>query len=46
LVASWYGMNFVHMPELAGPYNYYIVLGVTATACAGLFTILRRSRWL
>ncbi|MDP1698130.1 MAG: magnesium and cobalt transport protein CorA [Xanthomonadaceae bacterium] len=46
LVASWYGMNFVHMPELAGPYNYYIVLGVTASACAGLFTILRRSRWL
>lgn len=46
LVASWYGMNFVHMPELAGRYNYYIVLGVTATACGVLFAILRRARWL
>lgn len=46
LVASWYGMNFVHMPELAGPYSYYIVLGITATACGVLFAILRRARWL
>jgi magnesium transporter len=46
LVASWYGMNFAHMPELAGRFNYYIVVGITASACAGLFTILRRSRWL
>lgn len=46
LVASWYGMNFVHMPELAGRFNYYILIGVTATACGVLFAILRRSRWL
>lgn len=46
LVASWYGMNFVHMPELAGRFNYYILIGVTATACGVLFAILRRARWL
>jgi magnesium transporter len=46
LVTSWYGMNFVHMPELAGRYSYYIVIGTTALICTGLFAILRRARWL
>lgn len=46
LVASWYGMNFAHMPELAGRYNYYLVMGITAAACGGLFALLRRARWL
>jgi magnesium transporter len=46
LVASWYGMNFVHMPELAGPYAYPAVVGVTLTACIGLFAALKRARWL
>jgi len=46
LVASWYGMNFAHMPELAGRYNYYVVMGITVAACSGLFALLRRARWL
>ena len=46
LVASWYGMNFVHMPELPGRYSYYIVIGATAAICAGLFVALRRAKWL
>lgn len=46
LVASWYGMNFAHMPELAGRYAYYAVMTVTVTACVGLFALLRRARWL
>jgi magnesium transporter len=46
LVASWYGMNFVHMPELPGRYSYYVVIGVTAAICAGLFVALRRAKWL
>ncbi|MDX2299550.1 MAG: magnesium and cobalt transport protein CorA [Xanthomonadaceae bacterium] len=46
LVASWYGMNFTHMPELAGRYAYYAVVTITATACIGLFALLRRARWL
>lgn len=46
LVTSWYGMNFEHMPELAGPYSYWIVLGVTATICGGLFVTLKRAGWL
>ncbi len=46
LLTSWYGMNFEHMPELAGRYSYWIVLAVTIGICAGLYTLLRRARWL
>jgi magnesium transporter len=46
LIASWYGMNFKHMPELGGIYSYWIMIGVTALVCIGLFALLRRARWL
>lgn len=46
LVASWYGMNFVHMPELAGRWSYPIVATVTVIVVASLFRVLRRARWL
>ncbi|MGC4020003.1 MAG: CorA family divalent cation transporter [Muricomes sp.] len=25
LITGWYGMNFIHMPELASPYGYIII---------------------
>ena len=46
LVASWYGMNFVHMPELAGRYSYLALVGVTVSIVAGLFVVLRRAKWI
>ena len=46
LLTSWYGMNFEHMPELAGRYSYWVVIGVTATICGGLYALLRKARWL
>ncbi len=46
LIASWYGMNFVHMPELPGRYSYYIVIGVTVVVCTVLYRLLRRAKWL
>lgn len=46
LVASWYGMNFEHMPELAGRWSYLAAGGVTAGLAAGLYLLLRRARWL
>lgn len=46
LVASWYGMNFVHMPELAGKASYAVVIGVTATLVLGLYIALKRAKWL
>jgi magnesium transporter len=46
LIASWYGMNFEHMPELHGRYSYAILIGVTAAVCIGLYALLRRAKWL
>lgn len=46
LITSWYGMNFEHMPELAGPYSYPVLIGVTVGVCALLYSLLKRARWL
>ena len=46
LVASWYGMNFRHMPELGGRYSYYILIGALALGCLGLYRYLKKVRWL
>lgn len=46
LVASWYGMNFKHMPELHPKYAYPILIGSVAVACAALYRYLKKVRWL
>ena len=46
LIASWYGMNFVHMPELQGRYSYWILIAVVALFCIGLYRYLRKVGWL
>ncbi|GIX35390.1 MAG: magnesium transporter CorA [Lysobacteraceae bacterium] len=46
LIASWYGMNFQHMPELSGRHAYAVVTGVTVAAMALVYGLLRRARWL
>lgn len=46
LVASWYGMNFRHMPELDEPYAYAILIGSVAAVCGGLYLYLKKVRWL
>lgn len=46
LVASWYGMNFVHMPELAGRWSYAVLVGGVAVVCLTLYTMFKRARWL
>ena len=46
LIASWYGMNFVHMPELAGRWSYAILIGVVGAVTVGLYAYLKKVRWL
>ena len=46
LLASWYGMNFHHMPELDKPWAYPGMIAVTFGVCAGLYLVLRRAKWL
>ena len=46
LIASWYGMNFKHIPELDGRFAYPVLIGVVITACALLYRYLRKVHWL
>lgn len=46
LVASWYGMNFLHMPELQGRWSYAVVVGVVVAVTATLYAYLKKVRWL
>lgn len=46
LIASWYGMNFEHMPELHGRWSYPALIGLVTLVCIGLYRYLRRIRWL
>ena len=41
LLAVWYGMNYVHMPELSYRYSYYIVLGVSLICVAAELLIFK-----
>ncbi|MDW8479378.1 MAG: magnesium and cobalt transport protein CorA [Xanthomonadales bacterium] len=46
LVASWYGMNFEHMPEFPHPWAYPILIAVVAAIVIALYVVLRRARWI
>lgn len=46
LIASWYGMNFPHMPELDGRWSYPVLIGAVALVVATLYRYLRKVRWL
>jgi magnesium transporter len=46
MIAGIYGMNFDNMPELKWHYGYFIVVGVMAAACLGLYRAFRKSGWL
>ena len=46
LVASVYGMNFHHMPELDWPFGYYWALGLMVTSAILPLWFFRRRGWL
>jgi magnesium transporter len=45
-VAGIYGMNFKYIPELQWEYGYFIIMGLMAAACVGLYWRFRRVGWL
>jgi magnesium transporter len=45
-IASIYGMNFEHMPELKSPWGYPMVLAVMALVGVGMLIAFRRRKWL
>ena len=44
-IASIYGMNFQHMPELAWRYGYFLALGAMVAVALGLAMFFRLRRW-
>lgn len=46
LIASWYGMNFTHMPELHGRNSYFVLIGIVGVVVLGLYRYLKKVRWL
>lgn len=46
LLAGWYGMNFVSMPELRWRYGYPAVAIVGLAIAVGLVWYFRRKKWL
>jgi magnesium transporter len=45
-IAGIYGMNFEHMPELKWQYGYYMVVGIIAAICGGMYWRLHKNGWL
>lgn len=45
-IASIYGMNFEHMPELKSEWGYPVVLGVMGLVAAGMLIGFRWRKWL
>lgn len=46
LIASAYGMNFAHMPELAQPWGYPMALGLMLASALGTYLFFKWKRWL
>jgi magnesium transporter len=46
LIASIYGMNFKHMPELVQVWGYPASLGLMLAAAAGTYIFFRWKKWL
>jgi magnesium transporter len=45
-IASIYGMNFEHMPELRSRWGYPLVLAVMIAVGVGMLLLFRKKRWL
>lgn len=46
LMVGWYGMNFVHMPELQWDYAYPVFIGVSVIVCGMLLAFFKKKRWV
>ena len=46
LIAGWYGMNFIYMPELRSPYGYPAVIAVSVLIVVACLLFFKRKKWL
>lgn len=45
-LASVYGMNFEHLPELQWKYSYYVFWGITLSTSAAMMVWFRKKGWI
>ncbi len=45
LIAGWYGMNFINMPELRWRFGYPVIIGMCALIVAGEIVLFKKKRW-
>ena len=46
LIAGWYGMNFINMPELQSPYGYWIIIAVSIATILIEIWYFKIKKWL
>lgn len=46
LISTWYGMNFMHMPELKSPLGYPVTIGVTLAFTCLTWWWCKQKRWI
>lgn len=46
LIAGWYGMNFIHMPELGWVYGYPVIIIVSVLIVAGSLFWFKKNKWM
>lgn len=46
IIASIYGMNFQHMPELGWGYGYYFSLGLMVLTSVGMLIWMKLKKWI
>jgi len=45
LIAGWYGMNFINMPELIFRYRYHAVIIVCVIITVVWFIYFKKKKW-
>ncbi len=45
MIASIYGMNFKHMPELQWQHGYFVVMGLMVSISLGLLFWMKKKKW-
>ena len=46
LIAGWYGMNFIHMPELSWVYGYPAIIIISVLIVAGCLFLFKKKKWM
>ena len=46
LIAGWYGMNFIYMPELSWAYGYPVIIIVSVLIVVGCLYLFKKKKWM